>query len=380
MICTAILLCFCATGVFAAGEKEADSSKDSSDASIAAAIEIKDALGRDISLSSSPKNIICSGPGCLRLVTYLQRQDRVIAVDDMEGRRPKFDARPYALANPQFADMPIFGEFRGHDNPELIVALEPFPEVIFKTYAASGTDPIELEQKTGIPVVTFEYGDLTHQLDDLFTTLRNMGEILEASERAEELIDYIEATIADLQFRTADIPDAERISCFVGGIAYRGPHGIRSTEPVYPPFTFINADNVAFIPNGTAQELAHADVAKEKIVEWDPEVIFVDVSTIQSDPKANALYELQNDPAFVNLKAVKSGEVYGVLPYNWYTQNFGSVLADAYFVGSVLYPERFADIDPVRKADDIYEFLVGARVYDKLKESFSGLVFERIGF
>jgi iron complex transport system substrate-binding protein len=73
---------------------------------------------------------------------------------------------------------------------------------------------------------------------------------------------------------------------------------------------------------------------------------------------------------------VRKGKVYGVLPYNWYTKNYGSILADAYFIGKVLYPERFADVEPEAKADDIYEFLVGKAVFDEMNALFKGLAFQ----
>lgn len=343
-------------------------------------ITITDALARDVSVPKNPSRVICSGPGALRLLTYLQCQDRAIAVDDMEGRRPKFDARPYALAHPEYTTLPLFGEFRGHDNPELIVALDPQPQVIFKTFPEMGTDPIELRNKTGVPVVALTYGDLTAHRDHLYETIRIMATVLECQTRGEEVISFFEKSIQDLQARTGDIPEAQRTSCFVGGIAFKGPHGFQSTEPVYPPFLFINANNVAYDPEKSLRELQHADVAKEQIVAWDPEVLFVDLSTVQSDSEANAIYQLEHDPAYNQLTAVEQERVYGVLPYNWYTQNFGSIIADAYFIGTVLYPERFSDITPERKADDIYRFLVGEPVFVELKKAFQGLVFERITF
>ncbi|MBN2552710.1 MAG: iron ABC transporter substrate-binding protein [Spirochaetales bacterium] len=341
-------------------------------------ITVVDASGREISVPLDPGHVICSGAGSLRLLTYLQAQDRAVAVDDMEGRRPRFDARPYSLANPQFAALPLFGEFRGHDNPELIAALDPQPQVIFKTFSSTGTDPLELERQTGIPVVVLDYGDLSSYREQFYTALRTMAAIMARGERAEELIAFFETTIADLDGRTADIPQEEKKSCYIGGIAYRGPHGFQSTEPTYPPFMFVNADNVAWAPGGSLAELEHADVAKEQLVFWDPDVLFVDVSTLQSDPRASAVYELQSDPAYTELTAVRTGEVYGVLPYNWYTVNFGSILADSYFVGQVLYPERFRDIEPAAKADEIYEFLVGAAVFQRMNRAFQGLVFTRI--
>ena len=64
--------------------------------------KIIDAIGREVEIPETVQYIICSGAGCLRLLTYLQAQDKIVAVDDAEVRMRKFDARPYALANPQF--------------------------------------------------------------------------------------------------------------------------------------------------------------------------------------------------------------------------------------------------------------------------------------
>jgi len=50
-------------------------------------------------------------------------------------------------------------------------------------------------------------------------------------------------------------------------------------------------------------------------------------------------------------------------PYNSYNTNYETVLADAYFIGKTLYPDRFADVDPVEKADEIYTFFVGKPVF-----------------
>ena len=376
ILLTIVLISLGALCCFAAGSAEGE--KDPRAIESGRQITVVDASGREISVPLDPLHVICSGAGSLRLLTYLQAQDRAVAVDDMEGRRPRFDARPYALANPQFAALPLFGEFRGHDNPELIAALDPQPQVIFKTFSLTGTDPLELERQTGIPVVVLDYGDLSSYREAFYTALRTMAAIMAREQRAEEVIAFFETTIADLDGRTADIPQEEKKSCYIGGIAYRGPHGFQSTEPAYPPFMFVNADNVAYAPGGSLAELEHADVAKEQLVFWDPDVLFVDVSTLQSDPRASAVYELQNDPVYTELTAVRSGEVYGVLPYNWYTVNYGSILADSYFAGQVLYPERFRDIEPAAKADEIYEFLVGAAVFQRMNHAFQGLVFTRI--
>ncbi len=333
---------------------------------------ITDAQGRQVDVPDKVERVICSGSGCLRLLTYLQAQNLIVGVDSIEKRHTPFDARPYAMANPQFRDYPIFGEFRGFDRPELILGLEKQPQVIFKTYGSMGHDPDELQLKTGIPVVVLNYGDLVDKRAQLYHSLRLMGQVVDHDQRAEQVIAFFNSCITDLQQRSAG--SAEKKSCFVGGIASKGPHGFQSTEPSYPPFVFTNAGNLA----AGRKNVRHCSIAKEQIVAWDPEILLLDLSTLQMGESAGGLHELKTDPSYRSLSAVREGRIYGVLPYNWYSQNFGSILADAYFTGKLLYPERFSDIDPAAKADEIYSFLVGKPMFNAMNSSFGGLVFKQI--
>ena len=339
---------------------------------------LTDHAKRKVTIHKEIETIICSGAGCLRYVCYLQGQEKVVAVDDMEKRKTKFNARPYHIANPQFLTMPLFGEFRGHDNPELIVSLKTKPQVILKTYSTSGYNPQELQDKTGIPVVTLEYGDLTRYRDTLFASLRLMGKIIGKEKRAEQCIAFFTKTIEDLKQRAAAIPEDKKTSCYIGGIAFRGPHGVLSTEPGYTPFTMIAAKNVAFNPADGEKQKRHAIIAKEKLIEWDPEIMFIDLSTTQLTDKSSALYQIRHDPVYKNLQAIKSGHVYAVLPYNLYTTNHGAVLANAYYIGKVLFPEQFSDINPKEKADEIFSFLVGKPVFNTLDTMFQERVFKRV--
>jgi len=339
---------------------------------------IADAAGRQVDIPDRVERVICSGPGALRLLTYLQAQDRAVAVDSMEKRKPRFEARPYALANPQYKALPLFGDFRGHDHPELILGLAPQPQVIFKTYAGMGHDPVELQQKTGIPVVILNYGDLGANRIHFFQALEIMGTVLGKKARASDVISFFKAAIADLKNRTGDIPAERHPASFVGGIAFKGPHGFQATEPGYPPFVFAGLRNLAHDPKMEKTALRHSNIAKEKIVMWDPEFLFMDLSTLQLGTGSGALHELKTDPAYQGLAAVKSGRVYGLLPYNWYTQNFGSILANAYFLGKLFYPERYTGIDPAAKADELYLFLVGKPVFKQMNRAFGNLAFKRI--
>ncbi|WP_292731095.1 iron ABC transporter substrate-binding protein [Methanoculleus sp.] len=342
-------------------------------------VTIADGFERTVTVPSPPQSVVCSGSGGLRYLVYLQSQDLVVGVDDQEKKEQPMEGRPYALAyGSQFKDLPLIGELRGKDDPEKILGIGP--QVIFKTgstgtsYGTSAAEADKLQEKTGIPVVAFPYGSLRNDAEtaETYAGLRAMGQVLGKEDRAEEVIAYIEATIADLEARTGDIPEAEQKAVYIGGVSSAGAHGIISTEPAYPPFLWVHANNVA-----AGLGTAHADVAKEALVDWNPEYIFIDTGTIQMGGDG-AIGELKTDPALQGLSASKEGRVYGVLSYNFYNVNYETVLADAYFIGKTLYPDRFADVDPEEKADEIYTFFVGKPVFEEHNSEYRGLGFTAI--
>lgn len=338
---------------------------------------IVDMAGRMVTIPQKVDRVICSGAGCLRLLTYLKAQDRIVAVDSIEIKGSPIDARPYAVANPQFKKYPLFGEFRGHDNPELIAGLRPQPQVIFKTFAGRGQDPDHLQAETGIPVIVLEYGNLTYGRDQLNRALRLMAEVMDKKMRAEEVITLFDTIEKDLRRRTQGIPEHQRPSCYVGGLGHAGPHGFQSTEPSFAPFVFTHAKNVA-APSQGEKPLFYATVAKEQIVFWNPDAIFLDVSTLRLGSGASALDQLRTDPAYKGLSAVRKGAVFGLFPSNSYGENFETVFANAYYVGKVLYPDRFADVQPLAKAEEISTILNSGPAFETLNKQFGGLAFSRI--
>lgn len=336
---------------------------------------VTDSLGREVALPDVANRVVCSGPGCLRLLVYLQAQDLVVGVDSLEARSDLGASRPYALACPQLAGLPVFGEARGFDQPERLTTLAP--QVVFKTFPDMGRGAQLLQDKTGLPVIALKYGNLTRGRTDLDRTLLLMGEVLGKTERARAVIDYLDAVRRDLAERTRGVPSTGRPSCYVGGVAMRGGHGMQSTDPDYAPFAFVGALNAAAPARVAGTEPSHASVSREQLLAWDPDILFLDVATLQLG-EAGGLHELRNDPVYAGLKAARGGHVHGLLPCNAYAQNFDSVLANAYFVGKLLYPDRFADVDPAAKADEIYAFLVGQPVFARQRAAYGELLFSRV--
>ncbi|ABR54403.1 periplasmic binding protein [Methanococcus vannielii SB] len=333
-------------------------------------IQIIDMVGRTVEVPKNVEKIVCSGPGCLRLICYMDSVDKVIGIESFESN--DYMGRPYRIANPQFSSLPIIGNGGPRDinvgpDPEKVMTI--MPDVIFITYMEAGKAD-ELQRKTGIPVVVLTYGTFgTFENEKVFESFNILGKILEKDKRAVEVSSFIEEVQKDLDERTKDIPESERPSVYVGAIGYQGTQGIDSTEGSYPPLEAVNTKNIA--KNAST---AHIFISKEKLIEWNPEYIFIDGGgsfKVKEDYNINPDY-------YNSLDAFKNGNVYLLLPFNHYMTNIGTALADSYYIGKVLYPEEFSDIDPEEKADEIYKFLVGKEVYNVMKEEYGG--FKRVDF
>lgn len=320
----------------------------------------EDMLERKIHIPNDIHSVAGIGPGALRLLVYLQAENMVVGVEEIEKRT----GRPYIYAHPELAKKPTIGPaFNG--DAELITAQNP--DVIFKTYTTK-SEADKLQRKTGIPVIALQYVNENSEWNVLANALRMMGEVLGKSNRAESLIRYYRNTIDTLNQLTGNIPKAEKPKVFIGGVSHRGLHGINSTSPYYEPFEFTNTQNVAskLKNNHANNEGVFLDI--EQILVWKPEVIFIDLAGLNLVKQ-----DLRNSQAaFKKIPAFQNQQIYGVHPYNWYSTNYATVLANSWYVASVLYPEKFRNTDIIAKTDSIYKHFLGHTVYKKMKDQYGG--------
>ena len=326
--------------------------------------KVVDLAERTVEIPETVNRIVCSGTGALRLICYMNEEDKVVGVEQAEKKWGP-TGRPYMLANPELANLPPIGSggagaIGSGPDAELVVKLHP--DVIFVTYMEKGKAD-EYQKKVRIPVIVLSYGKLaTFKSETIFNSLRVIGEVLNNEERAKEMVAFIQKLNADLENRTKDILKDKKATVYVGGLGYKGMHGVQSTSCKYPPFIAVSANNVADKLGKDGQLF----IDKEQLIKWNPDYIFIDeygYQLVMNDLKL---------PSIKLLKAVKSSNLYGILPYNFYTTNICTAFADAYYIGKVLYPNRFKDIDPQRKADEIYTFLVGKPVYKEMQRDFGG--------
>jgi ABC-type Fe3+-hydroxamate transport system substrate-binding protein len=325
-------------------------------------VKIRDVLGREVVVKVPVERVVAIGPGALRLVVYLNATDKLVGIESWETRPPQGRDYAYVLWAKNLTKLPIVGQGGPDTQVNFEAVLKAKPDVIIISPALANT-PDEIQAKTGIPVITVSYGTLgSVNFTELFYSIKILGEVLGHEQRAEELINYMKTLMEDLNRRTAEI--SNRPTVYVGAISFKGGQPFTSTQAQFPPLVLLNTPSIAD-RYGVKPGM---QIQKEAILKEDPQIIFIDLGNY-----INVAQDFNKSKDFYcSLTAFKEGRVYAILPFNYYWTNVATLFVDAYYMGKVLYPDRFADVDPIEKADEIYTKFLGMPIYQKMAKDFKG--------
>jgi iron complex transport system substrate-binding protein len=329
---------------------------------------VTDVWGREVEIPQTVKTIVCLGSGAPRMAAYL-------GVMDMLSGNEEHDAKELTVLrdyNPVHYEalkkLPVVGAGGGSGQnngyPEEIISAAP--DVILAGFAPEAAD--ELQAQTGIPVVAVRYISNGLANDSFYAAMRIFADVTGAQERCEEVLSFIDECKRDLGGRTAGVPGSEKLKAYTGAVTFSGRHGFAGTYSNFGPFTAINALNVA----DKATEEGYYEADKEKIIVWDPDVIFLDpgnMNLVNEEYAANPKY-------FESVRALKEGRVYTMPSFNNCGMNISYALMNAYYAGSVLFPDKFAGISIAEKSAEILTLFLGKNIYGTMAER--GLYYGKI--
>lgn len=328
-------------------------------------ITVTDMLGREVQVPANIARVACIGAGALRLYSYVGDMGLLCGVESCEYGF-LISARPYQIVNADlFASLPSVGAGgpQGSADAESLVVADP--DVIFSLYTSDVSAMDELQEATGIPVIVLTYGDTEAFDQDILDSVMLMGSVLGREARAAEVVNYITSITEDLDSRTASIPGEEKQTVYIGCQSNYGTHGIESSTANYVLFDAVHAQNVLDL-NGYQGYQSSIDM--ETLLTLDPAVIILDAGGLSLLREQYA----ENTAVFDSLTAFQTGQVYVQMPYNAYYTNLEIAYADAYYIGTVLFPDAFSDIDIAEKFDEISTFLLGSGCYEQVVESVGG--------
>ena len=311
---------------------------------------IVDGLGREIELPAKIERIVTLG-NATRMLTYLGLSDKMVSVANGDKDDSLFMA--YGAFNQErWKELPqVATGGYGEVNTEAILELDP--DVILCTYEADIV--ANLEAQLGFMVVAAPQGTLFGE--DYDVALRIFGEACGVPERAEAVIAFLHACLDDLDARTEAIPDAEKPLCLAAAATFRTGHGIGGVYANSAVLAAVHAlDATAGLLDGRPKGI---EVDREQILAWDPDILILDAGNLEL-----VRQEYAEDPGFFDeLSAVKNGQVYQWPNNNANYANVEIPLVSAYYVGSLLYPEAFADVSFSEKAEEIFAFFLGHEGY-----------------
>lgn len=262
----------------------APSAEPSAEASAvsAAPIRLTDSLGRNVTLSSTPRRIVSLAPSVTETLFAVGAGPLVVGDTSFCNFPPEADA------------LPEIGGFSATSiSVEAIVGLQP-DLVIAGT--ASQKPVVESLEQLGIPVLV----QVPESFDAVYAAIAQLGAITDRAPQAEQLVADMRARVDAVAARVAAVPADRRPTVFWE--VFDDPLTTSG------PQTFI--DQLIELAGATnlfadAQE-RYPQISAETVVERDPDVIIGPSS--QAEKLTPAL--LNRRPGWGSIQAVRDGRVY----------------------------------------------------------------------
>ena len=311
---------------------------------------ITDMLGREVEIPAEVKTIVPIEDVPI-MACYLGLQDMFVGIEECELTDNPI--RIYAYGHKEeWSKLPIVGTSAGTFAfyPEQII--EANPDVIITSNTLETAE--DIQRQTGIPVVCVASA-MKPFTPEYEQGLLLIADVCGCQERGKELTDYINNNLVDLADRVSGLDDSQKPTVLGGAATFRGGHSIDGVYKIYPAFNALGINNVA----SEIEAKSTALVDKEVILGWDPEFVFLDAGNVQLVRDDYA----ENPDFFASLQAFQNGKIYQMPNYNSHVYNVDVSLLNAYYIGCLVYPELFADVDFEAKASEIFDMFHGRPDY-----------------
>ena len=254
---------------------------------VAAPITITDMTGRKITLTEPAERIVALQPSDCEILFAIGAGDKLV------GRGEYCDYPAEVLSIPSVQS--------GYDtNIEQIIALDP--DVLLMTTMAQTEEQIQQLEAAGIKVVVSDAQDI----EGVYTAIRNIGQLMNRADKAEEVISGMKSGLASLKTKAA---------------AAKAAKGLKEDETIYfevSPLqwglwsagggTFMNeVAELLGLKNIFADEPAWAQISEEQVIQRDPDYIVTITMYYGEGDTPEA--EIAGRPGWGYITAVQNGAI-----------------------------------------------------------------------
>ncbi|GAA2184271.1 ABC transporter substrate-binding protein [Brooklawnia cerclae] len=318
-------------------------SQPSASPSVAATRSVTDVLGNVVEIPTTVTRIVTAYPAVDQIFLLLGAQDKVVALNKNNTTNDLL----LTLA-PEYADLPVVFDSSSNFDTEALLAVNP--DVVI----AGSQEVADAVQQVGIPAVVA----MSTSPDTLKQTITLIGDILGATDRAEEFIAYYDDNMAQATQRTESLTDAERTRVY-----YATGTGPLNTEAKGSIVTdWIEMAGGTNVATDAGVEGMFVDISAEQLFSWDPEVIIC--------TSAQSCAQFLDDDVYADLTAVKNKAVYPS-PSGAYTWSVRSAeeATMTLWAATKIQPDLFTDVDYVQITKDFYEQFYGYALTDEQTEA-----------
>lgn len=250
-------------------------------------IQVSDFRNKEITLSKPASRIICLIESSLSGFYMLRAENQVIGVSSAiynESASVQYAALDERIKNKELT-APGNWDFVSIEN---IVAVQPDLVIIW----ASQTESIQSIEEHGIPV----YGVFLRSFDDVYKEMKDFGALTGKNQRADSLIAYTKAEISKLKSFQQSSNDTPKSVYFMWNQGLLETAGTTSTVN--------ELIELAGAKNSCSIEQEHVIVNKEKLFDWNPDMMVMWCDPSKSPKDILNLSEIQQ------LKAIQDKQVY----------------------------------------------------------------------
>jgi iron complex transport system substrate-binding protein len=245
---------------------------------------ITDQLGRTVTLETTdPQRIVSLAPANTEILFALGLGDKVVGVTD------------YSDYPPEAALKPNVGRY---DTPNIELVLAADPDLILADSIHQAEIIPQLESY-GLTVVAIAPATF----DEIFDSIRMVGDITGTADKAEEILNDMEARVEAITEKTRDLPESERASVFY--LVWHDPLMTSGGDTLINEMIEIGGGRNIFEDVSGA-----AVVALEELVARNPQVIIAGVG--MGLDVAITMQVFESEPSLAQTDAIKNGRVYGI--------------------------------------------------------------------
>ena len=230
---------------------------------------VTDYLGNEMEFAEAPQKIVSLSPSCTEILYALGQGDKMVGVST------------WCTYPEEAAEVEQVGDTYSV-SVERIIELDA--DVVFVS-GGTAAESVDALNAAGINV----YSTGAKNVDEIYESIENIGAIVDASDKADEVVTGMKNQLADLEEKLADV-ETKSVFIDLGGLYSSGSEDYLGTS-----LALIKADNIALDAGTNSPQLS-----AETVIEKNPQVYIVMSSEEEFDQPAG----------FEEIDAFKNGEVY----------------------------------------------------------------------